>query len=136
VGFLLPIKGDNKMILFKSHDDLKKLDSNNPAYPIIEDLVQRLIVDFIEDGNLYIPDDHGYIALIEEHDLERVLEDIWPEPDGWTLLDIPWEGITLRDGFFNAVFLANNEFGIVFVIPDAPWVDGKLREVIEYHLDP
>jgi hypothetical protein len=51
-------------------------------------------------------------------------------------LDIPWEVITLRDGFFNAVFLANNEFGIVFVIPDAEWVDVNLREVIEYHLDP
>jgi len=121
------------MILFKSHDDLKKLDSNNPAYPIIEDLVQRLIVDFIKEGNLYIPEDHGYIALIEEHDQDRVLTEIW---DDWSLLDIPWEGITLRDGFFNAVFLANNEFGIVFIIPDAPWVDGKLREVIEYHLDP
>ena len=121
------------MILFKSHDDLKKLDSNNPAYPIIEDLVKRLIVDFIEEGNLYIPDDHGYIALVEEQDKDRVLTEIW---DDWGLLQIPWEGITLRDGFFNAVFLANNEFGIVFVIPNAEWLDGKLREVIEYHLDP
>ena len=121
------------MILFKSHDDLKKLDSNNPAYPIIEDLVQRLIVDFIKEGNLYIPEDHGYIALIEEHDVDRILTEIW---DDWTLLDIPWEGIMQIDSFFQAIFLANNEFGIVFIIPDALWVDGKLREVIEYHLDP
>jgi len=40
------------------------------------------------------------------------------------------------DGFFQAIFLANNEFGIVFVIPDVPWVNGKLRELIEENLDP
>ena len=121
------------MLLFKSHDDLQKLPTSNPAYPIIEDLVKRLIVDFIKEGNLYIPDDHGYIALVEEQDKDRVLTEIWEEG---TLLTIPWEGITLRDDFFQAVYLANNEFGIVFVIPDAEWVNGKLREVIEYHLDP
>ncbi|GEM_PF-2850676 len=38
------------MILFKSHEDLQKLTSKNPAYPIIQDLVQRLIIDFIAEG--------------------------------------------------------------------------------------
>ena len=121
------------MLLFKSVTDLKKLDSSNPAYPIIEDLVQRLIIDFIKESNLYIPEDHGYICLVQEGDQDRALNEIW---DDWGLLQIPWEGITLRDGFFQAVFLANNEFGIVFIIPDAEWVNGKLREVIEYNLDP
>ena len=124
------------MILFKSPEDLKKLSTKDPAYPILEDLIKRLIIDFTDEGYEYDPEAHGYIALIEKHDLERVLEEIWPEPDGWTLLDIPWEGIMQIDGFFQAIFLANNEFGIVFIIPDAPWVDGKLREVIEEHLDP
>lgn len=121
------------MITFRTALDLQKLNPSHSSFPIIDDLVQRLIIDFIQEGNLHIPEDHGYIVLIEEHDKDRVLTEIW---DDWTLLDIPWEGITLRDDFFNAVFLANNEFGIVFVIPDAPWLDGKLREVIEYHLDP
>jgi hypothetical protein len=101
------------MILFKSPEDLQKLPTKNLAYPIIKDLVQRLIIDFIKESNLYIPEDHGYIALIEEHDKDRVLSEIW---DDWTLLDIPWEGISIVDGFFQAVFLANNEFGIVFII--------------------
>ena len=61
-----------------------------------------------------------------------MLDEIW---DDWRLVDVPGEGITKQDGFFWAVFLANNEFGIVFVIPDADWVNGDLREIIEYHLD-
>ncbi len=133
-GFFIAhyLGGIKPMILFKAAEDLQKLSTKDPAYPIIKDLVQRLIIDFIKEGNNYIPDDHGYIALIEEADKDRVLTEIW---DDWTLLDIPWEGISIVDGFFQAVFLANNEFGIVFIIPDAPWVDGKLREVIEEHLD-
>ncbi len=121
------------MYLFKSQNDLQKLSKNDPAHPLIAELVQRLIVDFINDGNLYIPEDHGYIALVEEGDEDRVLTEIWSD---WTLLDIPWEGIMRLDNFFQAIFLANNEFGIVFLIPDAPWVDGRLREVIEHNLDP
>jgi hypothetical protein len=42
----------------------------------------------------------------------------------------------LRDGFYTAIYLANNEYGLCFVIPDAPWVDGELRELIEDILDP
>ena len=39
-------------------------------------------------------------------------------------------------GFYIAIYLANNEYGLCFVIPDAPWVNGELREVIEDNLDP
>src|SRR5688572_13810 len=102
------------MITFKSQDDLKKLSRNNTAYPIIEDLVQRLIIDIVNAGHRYIPEDHGWINLIEPVDVEtnRVLTEIWPD---WTLLDIPWEGITLRDGYFLGIFLADNEKGFVFL---------------------
>jgi len=95
--------------------------------------VQRLIVDIVKDGHLYIPEDHGYIALVEEKDKGRILTEIW---DDWTLLDIPWEGITRNGDFFQGIFLANNEFGIVFIIPDSDWVDGQLRKNIEDNLDP
>ena len=38
--------------------------------------------------------------------------------------------------FFIAIYLANNEYGLCFVIPDEPWVNGELRELIEDILDP
>jgi hypothetical protein len=123
------------MITFRSSLDLQKLNTNHSAYPIIEELVQRLIIDIVKDGYKYVPEDHGWINLIEPIDVEtnRVLTEIW---DDWTLLDIKWEGITFRDGYFQGVFLADNEKGFVFLIEDAPWIDGKLRTVIEHNLDP
>jgi len=39
----------------------------------------------------------------------------------------------LCDGFSIAIYLANSEYGLVFYIPDALWVDGDSRQIIEYH---
>jgi hypothetical protein len=121
------------MLEFKSPEDLVKLSPYDPVFPIIEDLVKRLITDYIAEGYNYIPEDDGWIVVIEEHDKDRVLTEIWSD---WTLHDIPWEGISQRDGYFLALFLANNQFGIEFVIPDATWVNGELRKMIEDNLDP
>jgi hypothetical protein len=117
---------------FQSATDLQQLPPDDPTFPIVADLVQRLIVNYEADGFTYDPDADGWIVLIEEGDTERILDEIW---DDWTLLDVPWEGITREGDFFIAVFLANNEFGLVFVIPDADWVNGQLRDVIEENLD-
>lgn len=120
------------MLQFKSANDLPQLPQDSSAYPIVADLVKRLIVDYEAEGWTYDPDADGWIILIEESDTTRMLTDIW---DDWTLLDIPWEGITKDGDHYIAVFLANNEFGLVFVIPDAPWVNGDLRRVIEDNLE-
>ena len=53
-----------------------------------------------------------------------------------SLLEVPWEGVSIMEGHFYALYLANNQFGIGFVIPDAPWLDSRLRSVLMEHLDP
>lgn len=121
------------MLQFKSPHDLKQLPDTHSAYPIIKDLVERLIVDYHPPGRSYEPDDDGWIALIEEQDVDRVLKEIWTD---WTLAEVEWEGITYRDGFWQAIYLADNEKGFVIVIPDAPWISDELRETIECYLDP
>jgi hypothetical protein len=121
------------VITFKSTEDLSKLPPTDPAYPTVKDLVERLIADYTWEGHSYNPDWYGYTILIQEGDTDRNLDEIW---DGCSLLTIPWEGIMLRDGFFIAIYLANNEYGLCFVIPDEPWVNGELRKVIEQNLDP
>ena len=121
------------MITFKSTEDLSKLLPSDPAYPTVQELVERLITAYTSPGQPYNHEDYGYVILIEETDVNRALDEIW---DGCTLLNILWEGIMLRDGFFIAIYLANNEYGLVFVIPDAPWVNGELRQMIEDTLDP
>jgi hypothetical protein len=69
------------MLHFKCPTDLKQLPASHPAYPLIQDLVERLIVDF-PPGRAYAPEDDGWIALIEETDVDRVLNEV---KDGWTL---------------------------------------------------
>ncbi len=120
------------MITFKSTEDLSKLTATDPAYPTIKELVERLITAYTQQGQPYNWRDYGYVILIQESDVDRNLDEIW---DGCTLLDIYWEGIMLRDGFFIAIYLANNEYGLIFLIPDAPWVNGELRQMIEDTLD-
>ena len=52
------------------------------------------------------------------------------------LTDIMWEGVSIVDGFYHAVYLGAGDYGIGFVIPvDAPWVTGELRAVLESLLD-
>jgi hypothetical protein len=121
------------MITFKSTEDLSMLSPTDPANATVKELVDQLITAYTTPGQPYNHEDYGYVILIEEGDVDRELDEIW---DGCTLLTIPWEGIMLRDGFYTAIYLANNEYGLCFVIPDAPWVDGELRSLIEDILDP
>ncbi len=120
------------MLQFKHPHDLKQLPEAHLAYLIVKDLVTRLIVDF-PPGRSYAPEDDGWIALIEESDVHRVITEIWPD---WRLADVAWEGITYREGFWQAIYLADNEKGFVFLIPDELWITDELRETIECYLDP
>jgi hypothetical protein len=123
------------LITFKSPEDLNKLSPTDPAYPTVKELVDQLIIAYTWEGHPYIPDDYGFIILIEEGDIDRTLDELW---DGCNLKSIYWEGFTKKkdDDFFIGIYLANNEYGLCFVIPDAPWVDGELRSLIEDILDP
>ncbi|QFY89673.1 hypothetical protein D5125_09330 [Magnetovirga frankeli] len=125
------------MLTFKSAADLRQLPTSHPAYNIIADLVQRLIVDWPPQHRPYNPEDDGYIVLIEEEGDQNPPFAIWPD-DPTILLDLrhSWEGImSVVDGYWQAVFLANNECGFVFIIPDAPWITGELRQSILDNLD-
>jgi hypothetical protein len=121
------------MLQFKHPQDLKQLPESHPAYPIVKDLVERLIVDYQPPGRSYAPEDDGWIALIEESDVHRVITEIWPD---WQLADVEWEGITYRDGFWQAIYLSDNEKGFVLSFPMHRGSPHELRETIECYLDP
>ena len=123
---------DTKVITFKSHSDLQKLAPDSPAQPVMKELVQQLIDDFTWEGHPYNADDYGYLVLIEPGDTDRVLDDTGMP---WRLVDIHWEGASMRHGYIYAVYLGTDDYGMGFVIPDAEWVNGELREVLEEILD-
>jgi hypothetical protein len=100
--------------------------------PVMKTLLKQLIDDFNEPGQTYDAEDFGYLVLIEPGDVDRVLTDI---DMPWRLADVPWEGASMRDGFYYAVYLGTDDYGMGFVIPDADWVNGRLREVLENILD-
>jgi hypothetical protein len=116
------------MITFKSTEDLNKLPADDPAYATVKELIEQLISAYSPPGRAYDAEDDGYIILIEPEDAQRELDELW---DGCTLLTIPWEGIMKQGDYLIGIFLANNEYGLTFVIPDADWVDGELRDMID-----
>jgi len=114
------------MISFKTLGDLNRLPKDHPAYPLVTHLAETCF------HPLHCPDDEGWIVLIEEGDISRPLTELW---DDWTLMDVPWEVIVHTGDYFQALFLANNEFGLIFLIPDAPWIPNTIRALIENQLD-
>lgn len=116
------------MLTFKSRSDLSKLPPANPAYPLIEDLVTNLIDAYTWPGHPYVSSDYGYIVLIEETDVDSVID--LPEVQ-CNLLDVLWEGAAKRGDFYLAIYLWNDDAGMSIVIPDAPWVKGKLRKLLD-----
>ena len=123
------------MLHFKHPSDLSQLPSSDPAHTVIKSLVDLTITPYDTPERSYDPDAEGWIVLIQEGDLIGPLTDIW---DDTSLLDLDewWEGVTFEDGFYNAIYLANNEFGLVFVIPDSPWLSPEVRNMLERRLDP
>ena len=116
------------MKTFKSASDVEQL-RNHPLHATVESLVVRVIADYPE----YVPEDDGYLVLIESGDVYHVLSDL---DMPWRLSEVPFKGVTVVDGCYHAVYLANNQFALGFLIPDEPWVTGELRHMLEAHLDP
>lgn len=116
------------MITFKSRFDLSKLSPTNPAYPLIDDLVTNLIDAYTWPGHPYVPEDYGYIVLIEEADVDQIID--LPEVQ-CALTEILWEGCAKRGDFYLGIYLWNDDAGMSIVIPDAPWVKGKLRRLLD-----
>lgn len=116
------------MITFKCRADLCKLSPSDAAYPIMDEHIKLFIDDYTTPECPYLPELYGYQVLIEESDVDKVID--LPEV-GCRLLDIRWEDAYRRDGFFYAITLVSDQLGLGFLIPDAPWVKGDLRNLLD-----
>ena len=61
------------MKTFMSLSDLDRLADDDPARPIIKQLLEWLTAPGDFPDHPYDPDDHGYIALVEPGDVDREL---------------------------------------------------------------
>ena len=116
------------MLTFKAEADLNQIDCKDPGYAVIKELIDLLIKPVTRASGSYDFNGYGYLVLIEEGDLDGVID--LPEI-GCTFEEVLWEGASMRDGFYYAIYLANDEFGIGFVIPNKPWVKGKVRKLLD-----
>jgi len=115
------------MKTFKSIPDVEQL-RNHPLHATIKSLFLSIINDYPE----YRPEDDGYLVLIEPGDTVRILDDL---DMPYRLSEVPFEGVTVIDRCFLAVWLPNNQFGLDFLIPDEAWLPGDVRRHLEAHLE-
>lgn len=116
------------MLTFKSEADINKLNCNDLAYPVMKELVELLIAPLTPPDKPYDWNAYGYLVLIEEADINQIID--LPELQ-CSLLDVLWEGASMRGDFYYAIYLANDDFGIGFLIPNKPWVKGKVRKLLD-----
>ena len=95
------------MKTFKTLKDLRQLQESNSTHRHIE----------------------GYFVLIEEGDREIELPELSAD-----IATLSFDGVFKAQGYYHAVYLTNNSFGIEFVIPDAPWLDADIKANLEQHL--
>ncbi len=119
------------MLTFKSFACLSQLGPDDPARPVIHDLLHSYISS-AQDFD-YIPDHDGYVVLIEQEDTEREL-DLFSPPT--KLEDIFWEGVHVSGDYFVAVFVPNNRFCLACVIENSESLPKGLRRVLCANLVP
>ena len=98
------------MKIFKTMKDLQQLQKTDPAHRILKQCLQRT-------GHL-----EGYFVLIEEGDKEINLPELTANIE-----ELSFDGVFKASGFYHAVYLTNNSFGLEFVVPDKEWLSPNIK---------
>jgi hypothetical protein len=109
---------------FRCRDDVERARLPDELARVVRGTLEGLIEAYAGSGSRFEPDADGWTVLIEEGDGGDAVRDVI---GGNSLIDAPLEGVSFEHGCFVAVWLANNQFGITLVIPDAPWLDLAVR---------
>jgi hypothetical protein len=115
------------MLAFTSFDDLSKLSTENPARPVIQNLLKLLIPEAKNFGQADDPKHDGHIVLIDQEDVEVELEIFHPPSK---LEDVFWEGTHMDRNFFVSVYVPNNQFTLICVIENSDLLPKNLRRAL------
>jgi len=122
------------MLTFNSLECLSQLDPDDPARPVVHDLLHSYITSAQDFDTTYVPDHDGYVVLIDHQvDTERKL-DLFSPPR--KLEDVFWEGVHVCGDYFVAVFVSNNQFCLACVIENSDSLPLGLRRVLCANLVP
>ena len=103
---------------FKSSTDLLRLHNTDPAHPVISTLT----------SNLFADNDPVTVALMQSHDIDHPLAELFSAED------VSLEGVIEQAGMFLVALHTDYGYGIVLAIPDEDWLSGELRLCIEENL--
>ena len=120
------------MKTFMSLSDLDKLADDDPAKPVVKQLLEWLIAPGDFPDHPTTP-----TTMATSHSWSPATRTAsWTTSTCRASPKFMWEGVSIIDGFYHAVYLGAGDYGIGFVIPvDAPWIGDELREVLESLLD-
>jgi len=104
------------MKTFKTLKDLQQLSKSNSTHREIKKGLKR-------EGHI-----EGYFVLIEEGDNWIDLPELQANID-----ELSFDGVFKVSGYYHAVYLTNNSFGLEFIIPDASWISPQLQESLNNH---
>jgi hypothetical protein len=85
------------MKTFKSIADVEQLRDHS-----LRATVGSLFLSIVVDCPEYRPENDGYLVLMEPDDVNRVLDDL---DVPYRLSEVPFEGVSMIDGCFLAVYL-------------------------------
>ena len=103
----------------------------------IPELAVLRMVQFEGSDGQYDPERHGHIVVIEEGDDIALVPEVGP---GGLLdvIDDEWRSYDALQAFdedgrtvFEMVIALDNERTLAIIIPDAPWLDSRLRLVLD-----
>ena len=103
----------------------------------IPELAVLRMVQFEGSDGAYDPASHGYIVIIEEGDDIALVPEVGPG-GLFDVIDDEWRSYDALDAFdedghtvFEMVISLDNERTLAVIIPDAPWLDSRLRLVLD-----
>ena len=108
---------------FRSLEDVEQAGLPDNLFRVVHSSLQGLIECYAGSGFEYTPEDDGFAVLIEAGDSEESIS----SAIGHSLIDAPWEGASLTDGYFIAVLMHNNQYGITVFLEDGPPLDPAVR---------
>jgi hypothetical protein len=111
------------MKVIKSLEDVDAADLSPPVKSVTREVMEGIIKAYTENGGEYIPDEVGYLIVIEGGESDKEVED----EVGYNLHEALYEGGSIEQGCFITCTLHNNEYGISWVIVDSPELDAALR---------
>jgi hypothetical protein len=100
--------------------------------PEMADLIRKVVCDLVLACHPYDPEADGYVVLVEGGD---DLADLSVLGLPYALDRVPFEAVQVEAGCYVGVFLANNQFGLTLVVPDAPWLPPECRRALEDQRD-